>query len=41
MNNTNNNFVNINSKLLYSNDSLFIIYPTNKNINCDKIIYDK
>src|ERR1035437_2952393 len=29
------NFVNINPKLQYSNDSLFIIYQTNKNGNWD------
>jgi hypothetical protein len=32
---TNDNFININPKLLYSNDSLFIIYQTNKNGNWD------
>jgi hypothetical protein len=32
---TNDNFRNINPKLIYSNDSLFIIYQTNKNGNWD------
>ena len=32
---TNDNFMNVNPKLLYSNDSVFIIYQTNKNGNWD------
>jgi hypothetical protein len=32
---TNDNFMNINPKLIYSNDSVFIIYQTNKNGNWD------
>jgi Secretion system C-terminal sorting domain len=32
---TDDNFINVNPKLLYSNDSLFIIYQTNKNGNWD------
>jgi hypothetical protein len=32
---TNDNFMNINPKLIYSNDSVFIVYQTNKNGNWD------
>jgi hypothetical protein len=32
---TNDNFMNINPKLLYSNDSIFIVYQTNKKGNWD------
>ncbi|HZK88149.1 MAG TPA: hypothetical protein VFC27_03260, partial [Anaerovoracaceae bacterium] len=32
---THDNFMNINPKLIYSNDSIFIVYQTNKNGNWD------